>query len=116
MNRIWLDATELSPMNRSLTEHDIEIAIEERTASGKLVSDLIAIKKKFTLNYSLVTNEILEQLAWLYRLGGIRILKVERENKTIDQYKVKFRPFARSRYLIGGNWFWENISIELEEI
>lgn len=116
MSRIWIDTTELSPMSRRLSEHDIEIAVEARTASGKLASDLIAVKKLFILSYSFITNEILGQLAGLYRLGGARILKIEREDKTIDQYQVKFRPFSRDRYLTGGKWYWENITIELEEV
>ena len=54
--RIWVDNIELSPMGRKLVERDIEISREARTASGKLVSDVIAIKKRFTLNYSVITN------------------------------------------------------------
>ncbi len=116
MNRIWLNNTELSPMGRKLTMEDIEISKEARTASGRLVSDISAVKKRFTLSYSFVTNEILEQLSSLYQASGTKILKIEKEDKSTEEYRVKFRPFSRARYLIGRNWYWENISIELEEI
>ena len=116
MSKIWIDTTELPLMGRRLTEQDIEISVETRTASGRLVSDLIAVKKKFTLSYSFVTDDILRQLSSLYNLGGVRTLKIERADESIDEYRVKFRPFSRARYLIGNEWYWENISIELEEV
>ncbi len=116
MSRIWINDVELSPMGRSLTIEDIEISREDRTASGRLVSDVIAVKKKFTINYSFITNEILEQLSNLYNASGTKILKIEQENGSTQEYRVRFRPFSRSRYLIGKKWFWEGISLELEEI
>jgi hypothetical protein len=116
MSRIWLNEQLLSAMGRRLAEQDIEISVEGRTASGRLVADVIARKKKFTLSYSFVTDVVLQQLRQLYETGGTQTLKIERANKSIDEYRVRFRPFSRARYLAGGEWFWENISIELEEI
>jgi hypothetical protein len=54
----------------------------------------------------------------LYELGinNNLNLKIEQEDSSIDEYEVVFRPFSRSRYLIGNKWFWEGISIELEEV
>lgn len=122
MSRIWLGAPgdeQLLPvMGRKLTESEFEIAKEQRTASGKLTKEIIAVKMRFKLDYSFIANEILEQLRQLYLLGISKNLKlkIERENGTIDEYEVVFRPFSRSRYLVYKQWFWEGISIELEEV
>jgi len=122
MSRIWLglpgNEQLLPAMGRKLSVEDFEITNENRTASGKLVRDVTAVKKRFKIDYSFVTNDILTQLRQLYELGinNNLNLKIEQEDSGIDEYEVVFRPFSRSRYLIGDKWFWEGISIELEEV
>jgi len=122
MSRIWLglpgNEQLLPAMGRKLSVEDFEITNENRTASGKLVRDVTAVKKRFKIDYSFVTNDILTQLRQLYELGRNNNLnlKIEQEDSSIDEYEVVFRPFSRSRYLIGNKWFWEGISIELEEV
>jgi len=122
MSRIWLglpgNEQLLPAMGRKLSVEDFEITNENRTASGKLVRDVTAVKKRFKIDYSFVTNDILTQLRQLYELGinNNLNLKIEQEDSGIDEYEVVFRPFSRSRYLIGNKWFWEGISIELEEV
>lgn len=122
MSRIWLglpgNEQLLPAMGRKLSVEDFEITNENRTASGKLVRDVTAVKKRFKIDYSFVTNDILTQLRQLYELGinNNLNLKIEQEDNSIETYEVVFRPFSRSRYLIGNKWFWEGISIELEEV
>lgn len=122
MSRIWLglpgNEQLLPAMGRKLSVEDFEITNENRTASGKLVRDVTAVKKRFKINYNFVTNDILTQLRQLYELGinNNLNLKIEQEDSSIDEYEVVFRPFSRSRYLIGNKWFWEGISVELEEV
>lgn len=122
MSRIWLgtpgNEQMLPPMGRRFAIEDFEISKEQRTASGRLVKEVIAVKKRFTLEYSFVTNAILKQLKELYQSGihNNLNLKIEQEDGTIEEYEVVFRPFSRSRYLIGDTWYWEGISIELEEV
>lgn len=121
-NKIWLglpgNEQLLPAMGRKLSVEDFEITNENRTASGKLVRDVTAVKKRFKIDYSFVTNDILTQLRQLYELGinNNLNLKIEQEDSSIDEYEVVFRPFSRSRYLIGNKWYWEGISIELEEV
>ena len=121
-NRIWLglpgDEQLLSEMGRKLSEEDIEIAKERRSASGKLTREITAVKKIFKLSYGFVTNAVLTQLRQLYQLGlsNNLSLKIEQEDNSIETYEVVFRPFSRSRYLIGNKWFWEGITVELEEV
>ena len=122
MSRIWLglpgDEQLLSEMGRKLSEEDIEIAKERRSASGKLTREITAVKKIFKLSYGFVTNAVLTQLRQLYQLGlsNNLSLKIEQEDNSIETYEVVFRPFSRSRYLIGNKWFWEGITVELEEV
>jgi len=122
MSRIWLGLPEneqlLPNMGRRLTVEDLEILKEARTASGRLVREIITVKRQFKLDYSFVTNAILEQLRQLYQLGikNNLSLKIEQENGEIEQYEVVFRPFSRSRYLAGSKWYWEGISVTLEEV
>lgn len=115
-SRIWINETLLSPMSRGITVKDVEIVKEARTASGKLVTDVVAVKKKFVLTYKFVTHGILQTLANLYSTSKIATLKIEQPEGTIEVYSVRFRPFSRARYLIGNEWYWEGISIELEEV
>lgn len=122
MSRIWLgppgNEILLPEMGRRLSEEDFEIKNEQRTASGRLIRDVIAVKKRFKLDYSFATNAILKQLKQIYQAGinGNLVLKIEQEDGSIEQYEVVSRPFSRSRYLVGNKWFWEGISIELEEV
>lgn len=122
MSRIWLgppgNEQLLPEMGRRLSEEDFEIKNEQRTASGRLIRDVIAVKKRFKLDYSFATNAILKQLKQIYQAGinGNLVLKIEQEDGSIEQYEVVSRPFSRSRYLVGDKWFWEGISIELEEV
>ena len=122
MSRIWLGTPgneQLLPtMGRRFAVEDFEISKERRAASGRLIKEVTDVKKIFTLEYSFVTNAILKQLKELYQ-SGIRSnlnLKIEQEDGSIEEYEVVFRPFSRSRYLIGDTWYWEGISIELEEV
>lgn len=123
MSRIWLGTPgneQLLPtMGRRFAEEDFEAKVmERRVASGRLVKEVSAVKKRFRLDYSFVTNAILEQLKELYQssLRNNLNLKIEQEDGSIEEYEVVFRPFSRSRYLIGDTWYWEGISIELEEV
>lgn len=106
----------MSNMGRQFSEEDIEISKEERTASGRLVADVTAVKKIFTLDYNDVTDDILTALKTVYAIGGALSIKVEREDGTIDTYSVRMRPFGRKRVLMATQWLWGGISIKLEEI
>lgn len=122
-NKIWLGPSgneQLLPaMGRlPLMEEPIEFSRENRTASKRLVREVEAVKMKFTIEYETVTNETLKLLKQLYIQGTKQdmILKIEQEDGSTEEYEVVIRPFSRSRYLLGGKWFWKGISIELEEV
>lgn len=116
--RIWLGRNgneQLLPlMSRSFEESEFEILREGRTASGRYVADILAIKKRFRINYDLVTNDIFNTLKDIYDLGDVLKIIIERKDGTLDDYFVKLRPFRRER-LMGGR-YWEGITLELEEV
>ena len=118
--RIWLGQAGneqlLSSLNRKFFEEEFELTQEDRTASGRFVEDVTAVKKRFEISYSSVTGAVLEQLKSIYNSSGSKKIKIEREDGSIDEYWVKIRPFGRERYLALGQWWWNGISITLEEL
>jgi len=116
---IWLgvkNAEELISNVTTLSEEEFEIKRENRTASGKLVVDIIAVKKKFTLNYNMLINEELDQLIRLYKIQGTKSLVVQRKDGTKNQYNVFFQPFARENFMRADEWHFSGVSIVLEEV
>jgi len=106
----------LPGVGRQLSEHDLEISREDRVASGKLVRDIIATKKIFTLNYGIITGEDLESFEQFYSLHNNLNLIIVNRDSSIRSYTVCFRPFKRSRWILTGGWLWRNVSIVLEEV
>lgn len=104
-----------------------EIGREERTASGRLVSDFVAEKKKFLLDHSLMDGDDLAAIIALYDLHQELSLLVyyadQPESTTTpedgdyyDAYTVLMRPVPRKRLLLTGVGLWENVPIELNEV
>jgi len=58
----------VSPFGRKLHIGDIQIAREDRTASGRLVRDITATKKKITLAYETIDGDALAMFLALYDL------------------------------------------------
>lgn len=118
--RIWLGETGsevlLNSAGRQFAEEDIEINREGRVANGDLVFDRIAEKKVFTMAYEAMTQETLDTILAEYNRGVILNLKVERQNLSVDEYSVKFRPFSRVRMLAMETWLWEGVTFVLEEV
>lgn len=117
--RIWLGTsgseTLLIPSGRKLTENDIEITRQGRTASAKLVKDVIATKKHFSLQYEQTTNAVMEQLETAYAIGTTLNLQIERKDATVDDYAVLMGPIQRGRINAIGPWL-VGVSVELEEV
>lgn len=120
MSKIWLGragAEVLMPrLNRTFNEQDIEISVKSRTASGRYVEDVTTVKKNFTISYGTMKEADLEILKELYRIGTILSLKVQRSNGVIETYTVKMNPFSRQRLKIASNWYYDGVTILLEEV
>lgn len=118
--RLWLgnsgEEILLPRYNLRFQESDSEITREGRTASGRLVIDVAARKKTFTLSYGTLDNESYETLKAIYSINNIMSFKVERSNEIIEIYEVRMKPFSRQRLLLATRWYWDGITIVLEEI
>jgi hypothetical protein len=116
----------LSPFGRKLTITDTELSREERTASGRLVKDVIATKKKFTLVYETITGTALEQFLDLYAVGGEMSLLIFTDSnlttttpepeENYDNYTVLMEPIERERLLLLDDGLWSGVNVVLEEI
>ena len=101
----------------AFTEEDYAIDRKARVANGDLVIDRIATKKKFKVAYSVITQDDLDLLMTEYNRGTWLNFKVEREDLSVDEYTVVFKPIKRTRLLaITNNWLWKGASFTLEEV
>lgn len=118
--RIWLGSRGseklLPSLNRRYYEEDMEIAKTARTASGRLVTDVITVKKVIKIIYGTMKDSDLALLRQIYGFNGPMSLKVERSDGGINSYTVKMSPFSRQRLILATRWYWEGVTIQLEEI
>jgi hypothetical protein len=117
--------TLLSPFGRKLRISDVILAREERTASGRLVRDIIATKKKFTLTYEMIDGDELDVLIGLYEANGEMSLLLYNDTfptttpkagDDCDAYTVLMQPIERERILLLENGLWGNITVELNVV
>jgi len=119
----------LSPYGRKLTISDTEISRSERAVSGKLRKDIIAVKKRITLDYSFIDGDALETLLDIYDLQSelvLRIYTADYETTTTtaspgstiyyDEYTVLMEPIDRTRVLLMADGLWSGVSVVLEEV
>ena len=119
LNSIWLgriDNELLLPMiGRKFSEENQEISRTGRTASGRLVKDIIAVKKVFKLTYDMIDNEDILTFetiyGWFEELSLIVVYPTE--TKT---YTVMMKPLAKERIIALGGGLWGNVNVELEEV
>jgi hypothetical protein len=118
-NKIFLGyegvVTELTAYGRTYSESWVEISRTDRTASGRLVQDITAKKKRFTLDYDLIPHTELEDIAEYYAFDDELQLIVNRPDDTQDTYTVIMRPFDQERARAKGA-HWSGVSIEMEEV
>ena len=107
------DGTNLiSPFGRKFTISDNFIAREERTASGRLVRDIIATKKKFTLDYALIDTTNLNVFLSLY--DSEVTVKIYNDTGYTD-YTCLMQPVERERIALLGDGIWGGVKVELNE-
>lgn len=117
--------TLLSPFGRKLLIADEEIGREQRTASGRLVRDIVATKKKITLAYETIDGDDLitfldlydgyDELSLLIYHTDVNIT-TDDEGNYYDQYTVLMKPISRERLLLSGDGLWSGAQIELLEV
>lgn len=110
-------ATLLSPVGRRFSEGEIEGQRQDRTASGRLVSDVAWTKMTFTIDYADgIDGDVLDGLKTLYRLRANLSLILHYTDVSIVPFVVSMKPFKRKRDLLDGIQIWSGTSIELEEV
>jgi hypothetical protein len=94
-----------------------EIATEERTADGTLVSDLRAVKHHFEIAYDpMCTGTTLDILETIYDNHAELSLIVNNEDTTNTPYTVVMRPLSVARELVRDIWLWSGAVISLDEV
>lgn len=106
----------LSPYGRKLTISDTEISRSERAVSGKLRKDIIAVKKRITLDYSFIDGDALETLLDIYDLQSELVLRIYTAESYYDEYTVLMEPIDRTRVLLMADGLWSGVSVVLEEV
>lgn len=106
----------LSAFARTFTQGIIELSREERTASGRLVRDVIATKKTFTIAYEEITHTNLEVIATLYDLQDELSLIISYSDYTTSTFTVLLRPFNKERARAVNMNYWSGVELELNEV
>lgn len=111
---IWLGETKIpEPSTFNVTEFDI--VREGRVASGKLVMDVIATKKRFTLGYNYLTGPEMDAILTEYDRRTFLVLKYTDRAGVDQSYTVKFVEVPRALLFDVGDWSWRDITLQLEE-
>lgn len=121
------DMVLLSPYGRKYSEGDIEIGKSERTASGRLVKDVVTSKKVFKFSYEIIDGDALIDLLALYAIQDELILWIQHTDDSAttteapgtnyDEYTVLMEPIPeRARLLAVNSGLWENAVVTLNEV
>jgi hypothetical protein len=110
------DLTLLSPYGRTLNIVNNEISRQDRTANGALRKDIIAVKKKITLDYSAIDGADLDIFQDLYDLESELILQIAKDTSAYDQYTVLMSPLDYTRILCQDNGLYSGVTVVLDEV
>ena len=105
----------LSPYSRKFKISNIELSRKGRTADGKLVKDIIAAKKEFSLSYDMIDDSELEKYIDLYAEDSELILRDSRADGYTD-YTVLMDPIDYERIIASEDGLWGNVQITLSEV
>lgn len=112
----------LSPFGRKLRIIPEALGRSDRTAGGKLVTDLIAVKYKFEMPYEMIDGTALTTILTLYDLHESLTLLIYTSPTTYflsdtgSAPIVKMSTIERERLLLLGDGIWSGVSLTLEEI
>jgi len=116
---IWLGNTGYETKLPSPSSFDVgekQITREGRVASGKLVMDIIAVKKVFTIGYKHLTGPELETILAEFRKNTFLNFKYTDYDASEKAYTVKFTGVPRALLFDVNDWLWKDVSLQLEEV
>ena len=112
---IWLNGVQIAePSKLDIGVHRISRA--ERTSSGKMVMDIIAIKRAITLEYELIAGPAQEAILNNLESKTFHTLRYpdpQGGEKTITVYTGDITESAW--YTVGGVRYWQGVRIGLIE-
>jgi hypothetical protein len=106
----------ISPFGRKYKIGNVEKSRSEYTASGRLVKDVWATKKKITLAYEYIDGDALTVLIDLYDLHEELSIKIYSSPTAYNAYTVLMEPFDSERVILQGNGLWSGVTVELNEV
>lgn len=96
---------------------ETEISKDKRMASGKMLKEVIAIKKTFIIEYDSIKPVDLEKLKTLRAVGDFMEFRYF-DNEVEKTATVWFNPFDKKMKLTDSEFqgkYWGDIKLELEE-
>lgn len=106
----------LSDLDRKFNINPIQFSREDRTASGRLVRDVITTKNEFTLRYKTIDGDDLITFLDLYDEGGELVLRVHSSVSNYVDYTVLMDPISRERLLARADGLWVGVAVVLREV
>lgn len=123
MSTYYLDGYKLSAVERQMDTSSERLARETRLASGRLVRDVIAIKRTWAIEFDWLPgddDDVIDgglgrdSIRQMYEDGGTYTFSVPRESDTEDEVTVLFGEYEEERIRTTPNYFW-HVSFELVE-
>lgn len=105
----------MTPFGRKLNISDIQLSREDRTASGRLVRDVIATKKEIRLRYRMIDGDELTKYLDAYDTNDELLLRIY-NSSGFDDYTVLMDPISRERLLVRDDGLWEGVEIVFREV
>ena len=115
-------ATLLSAFGRKLIIKPTEISRVGRTASGRMVKDIIAVKYQFSLPYDAIDGDKLQTILTLYDLKETLTLYIYFSPTTYFLNNngvapvVHMSPVERERLIMLGTGIWVGTTVTLDEV
>lgn len=115
---LYLDGVKLTPFGRKFTVADEPVERSTRTITGKLLRDVVAVKKVFTLDYNLIDGNALNAYLANYEAQTELTLTVHMTDvpeEAVD-YIVLIDAITRTREVMTADGIWSGVSIVLREV
>jgi hypothetical protein len=112
---VYPDTVLLSPYGRTFKIEEVELARVDRTASGKMAKDIVAVKKRFVLEYEMIDTPELNTFLYYYDLQTELYFTYHTESALKEHY-ILMQPIDRTRFRLVGEGLWTGVSVTLEEV
>lgn len=110
----------ITAFGRKLKIEDVQQVREERTASGKLVRDVISTKTKITVTFSEMDSSDLSDLLYFYNMQRELIIQIYNSETVYSEYTVLMDPIERERILLAdlntGAELYGNLTVVFHEV